>query len=130
MDNKLRYYEELIIFFNKGLLSTKTSFYFGFEKIYYHLLKLKIPTDEQLDNLKNRLELIITISFSEKEMEKILQEYIKNPEKYRETLGEGFEWVRTYYDAKPFLDKNIKYFNNFDYKTRNILYEIDPLIKV
>ena len=126
--SKLRYYQELMTFFTKGKISKKISLYFGFEEVCYHRLKLKVPTKEQMNNLKNRLQLIITISFSEKKMEEKLNYYVKNPSKYRKDLGEEFEWVRTYQDAKPYLKHNIPSVDKYDYCMRQVLYEFDPIL--
>ena len=126
--SKLIYYQELMTFFTSGKISKKLSLYFGFEEVCYHRLKLKVPTKEQMDDLKTRLHLIITVSFSEKKMEEKLNDYVKNPSKYRKDLGEEFEWVRTYQDAKPYLKHNIPNVDKYDYRMRQVLYEFDPIL--
>ena len=81
-----------------------------------------------MDDLKTRLHLIIIVSFSEKKMEEKLNDYVKNPSKYRKDLGEEFEWVRTYQDAKPYLKHNIPNVDKYDYRMRQVLYEFDPIL--
>ena len=122
------YYNELMSFFKTGVIPRLTHSQFGFDDLCYYATNVEIPTDEQLKALKNKLHLIVSLSFCEKKMEETLKEYANNPLMYRKALGEEFSWVKVPGDATYFPLKKKQNIRNFDKKTREILYEFDPLL--
>lgn len=126
-DKERSYYDELMSFFNSGVIPRLTHSQFGFDDLCYYSADVEVPTEKQMKDLKERLRLIVTLSFTKEKMEETLKEYATNPSKYREVLGEGFEWVRTSSDASYFPLKDTPSVSGFSSETRKILYEFDPI---
>ena len=67
--------------------------------------------------MKEKLKLMITLTFCKENFTNNLKDYIENPNLYRKTLGKEFEWVRVFTDVVNFT-KN---------KDEFILQEFDPI---
>jgi len=69
---------------------------YGFDIMIYKFLMVTEPSQSDFDKLAQRLKVVIL----EQTDEQLHQSYLDK--KYRELLGEGFEWVRTTKDFDMF----------------------------